>query len=383
MYVLKINVSGLPLFERDVEFDFLTRQRVSADAKESLYHLFSNHYQNNVLSIIGINASGKTTLLKVLIFSLRLLNNDPINTIEYDEIFDGLEEAKNVVFDIFFYSSDSQVNKLHTVIRKQEGRLIIIEESLYSKSAKSVKSKKTLLDFDGIQPRIIRDTQQEFLLEDVSIMVAVNKRAGRRIAIKDMLRFTNNNLLQLKGDTPPQLIAFFDPSIEYLHYDSKQSDAPICLKFREKEAIYLRELSDLNRYLSSGTIKGINVFMQSMELFQKGGCLIIDEMENHFNKEIIKTLIRFFMDAKINVGGAVLIFSTHYAELLDEFSANDNIYITRNKTGIEVENLSSELKRNDIKKSDVYQSGFLGGTTPRYEAYAQLRNILLKPQIGD
>ena len=33
-------------------------------------------------------------------------------------------------------------------------------------------------------------------------------------------------------------------------------------------------------------------------------------------------------------------------------------------------------KRNDIKKSDAYQSGFLEGTTPTYEAYMQLKKSI-------
>ncbi len=51
--------------------------------------------------------------------------------------------------------------------------------------------------------------------------------------------------------------------------------------------------------------------------------------------------------------------SLHYPELLDEYDRNDSIFITRNRNGITVENLTNILKRNDIKKSDAYQSGFL------------------------
>ena len=54
----------------------------------------------------------------------------------------------------------------------------------------------------------------------------------------------------------------------------------------------------------------------------------------------------------------------------------DGIFITRNRNGITVENLSNILKRNDIKKSDAYQSGFLEGTTPTYEAYMQLKKSI-------
>ena len=87
--------------------------------------------------------------------------------------------------------------------------------------------------------------------------------------------------------------------------------------------------------------------------------------------------MRFFMDGKLNKNGGVLIYSTHYPELLDEYDRNDSIYITRNCNGITAENLCTILKRNDIKKSNAYQSGFLEGTTPMYEAYMQLKKGMI------
>ena len=115
-----------------------------------------------------------------------------------------------------------------------------------------------------------------------------------------------------------------------------------------------------------------------METFQTGGYLIVDELENHFNREIVSTLIRFFMDKKVNPRGAMLIFSTHYPELLDEFERNDNIYVARHQQGITVENLSNLLKRNDVKKSDAYQSGLLEGTVPMYEAFMDLKRSIMQ-----
>ena len=87
------------------------------------------------------------------------------------------------------------------------------------------------------------------------------------------------------------------------------------------------------------------------EVLQSGGYLLVDEIENHFNKEIVTTLVRFFMDSRFNKNVGTLIFTTHYPELLDEYDRNDGIYIVRNRNGITVENLSYILTRNDIKRS--------------------------------
>ncbi len=72
---------------------------------------------------------------------------------------------------------------------------------------------------------------------------------------------------------------------------------------------------DLEKYSFLGTIKGIITFSMEKEVLLSGGYLLVDEIENHFNKEIIC-----------------------------------------NRNGITAANLSNVLKRNDIKKSDAYHS---------------------------
>ena len=172
------------------------------------------------------------------------------------------------------------------------------------------------------------------------------------------------------------MIAFLDPTVEQLSFEAQNGKELIHLKFKNQNEILLNNSRELENYLSSGTIKGIIVFTKAMEVLRQGGYMVVDEIENHFNKEIVATLMRFFMDGKLNKHGAVLIFSTHYPELLDEYDRNDSIYITRNKDGIELQSLTEKLNRNDIKRSDAYQSGLLEGTTPAYEAFMQLKNSI-------
>ncbi len=382
MKLLKITVNGLALFRETLEIDFAAMQRVSEENAENMYCIFGNIYQNNVLSIVGINASGKTTLLKVLSFVIRMLNNEPINTIACNEILDGIAEGEEVVFEIYFYTDTEQVHYLKTNVGKKADRYYICEEELKTKDVSKVKSKKRLYDFASIKASIVRDGTEAFLLDDVSIMVAFNKQNRSSLYVADMLQYTNTNLLSVLETFPPELIAFFDPSIEYLRIKEMKKDADIRLKFRDKEEIVLNHPTELNRYLSSGTIKGINTFVYAMRTFEKGGYLLVDELENHFNKEIVSILIRFYRDSRVNSKGAVLVFSTHYAELLDEFERNDNIFITRNRNGITVQNLSKILNRNDIKKSEAYQSGFLEGTVPMYESYMDLKKVLLARSRG-
>ncbi len=389
MKLLKIEVTGLPLFKETCEFDFMSLQRVNADNANKMSIAFNNgikdFYQNNVLSFIGINASGKTTILKLITFVCRMLNNEPINNIESSEMLDDLAENQYVTFKTYFSAKNKEtfpftnglaINLLETTIIKIKGKLVIASETLKSKSITKTINKKNVFDFTGVEINSSRQFN-EYLLDDVSIMVAFNKRNNEKVMLSDMLKFTNINQLSLSEDCPLELIAFFDPSVEYLKVNKNSKDTDICLKFKNKPEIVLNQLSELNRYLSSGTIKGINTFLNAVKTFETGGYLIIDELENHFNQEIVSTLIRFYMDKKVNPKGAMLIFSTHYSELLDEFERNDNIYIVRNRNGISAENLSNILNRNDIKKSEAYQSGFLEGTVPMYDAYIELKEGLI------
>ncbi len=388
MKILKIAAKDLPLFNGICEIDFLPQQRVNSENAENMSELFSTpsntFYKNNVISFTGINASGKTSVLKLITFVFGMLNNIPINSITCSEILDGIADNNTVSFDTFFFSetqNNKSINLLNTVIAKEDNKLKIVSETLKSKDVSKIRTKKALYDFSDIETNFTRDVNSEFLLDDVSIMVAFNKRNKEAINYTDMLRYTNINELDISEDCPVELISFFDPSIEYLKINKEKNKSNIHLKFKSKNEMILNQFSELNRYLSSGTIKGINTFLYAIRIFNNGGYLIIDELENHFNREIVSTLIRFYMDKKVNKKGATLIFSTHYSELLDEFERNDNIYIVRNRQGITIENLSKILKRNDIKKSEAYQSGLLGGTLPMYDAYMDLKNAIISDSI--
>ena len=375
MKLLRITAEGLPLFKEQLDIRFYAQQRISEEQKENLYPLFSNVYLNPTNGFIGINASGKTSALKVILLSLGIANNEPINHIRAKDILGNTQKA---VFNIYFYlESSKEICRLETTISstltKTEGvTYSILSESLWSKPAEEVITRKTLLDFDQRDPVLKRSGQEDFLSDDVSIMIAKNKKIRGNIDVVGLLQFTDINVLPFSNEIPKEVIVYLDPSIESLHFEEKDQKTLIRLKFKGKEEIVMNHPIQLNDYLSSGTVKGMLTFTLAKEVLRTGGYMVIDEVESHFNKEIVRTLIRFFTDNKLNKNGGILIFSTHYPELLDEYDRNDGIYIVRNENGITAENLSAILKRNDIKKSDAYQSGFLGGTTPMYEAYIRL-----------
>lgn len=381
MRILKMSVSGLTLFKDAIDIDFFTEQRVSGDNNEMVTLCFGNVYTNNVISIVGINASGKTSLLKIISFIIDFMNGESINNIGNIDI---LDDTKKVTITVCFFDPKDGIFKLESEIIRVVNdnldiRYIINNERLWCKKVSRVKSKKDLFEFDDKCIIKERDNNAEFLKDDTSIILSLNK--SKSFYLKDLIQLTNLNFLRLIGDFPQELISFLDPSIEYFSFDKITGESK--LKFFDREEIIVSNPVIFERYLSSGTIKGINVFINAMVVFEMGGYLIVDELENHFNREIVATLLRFFMNKSVNKNGATLIFSTHYAELLDEFERNDGIYIVRNRNGISAQKLSNILTRNDIKKSEAFKSDFLEGTVPTYDSYMQLKKAIVSGKIKE
>jgi len=378
MKVLRITAQGLPLFKEELDISFYAQQRVAEDDKYLLHSLFSNIYMNCANAFIGINAAGKTSVLKVIFLVLNLLNNQPINHIETKDI---LGDTKKAIINTYFHSETKEICRLETVIISEKSKADatyykIVKETLWTKSQDSLIARKNLTDFSTYEQVTIRSEEEEFLSDDVSIIIAHNKKTKEHMDIISLLSFTNINVLPFADEIPVEVITFLDPTVEKLYFNEIENKTLIHLQFKGGEGIVINNPVDLNHYLSSGTIKGIVAFTLAKEILKSGGYLVMDEIENHFNKEIVSTLIRFFMDTRLNKNGGTLIFTTHYPELLDEYDRNDSIHIIRNKNGITVENLANILKRNDIKKSEAYQSGFLEGTTPVYEAYMRLKKSI-------
>lgn len=380
MRILRIKANGLPLYKNPLDISFYAIQRVQRNHLNSVYNLFGNIFVNTVEAFAGINAAGKTTALKVISFTNMILGAAPLSA---DYVPQILGESTQAVFDIDFFADGKIFHLMSEMVRstKQDGsnKVTILAEKLWIKPVTSKVNKTNLLDFEGLAPVRVRDNTDEYLPDDVSIMIAVNKQIPDKILFVDLALFTNFNLfLPEGGAVPTEIISLLDPTIEYITIENINDKVITRLKFYEKKELVLLNPAELNFYLSSGTVKGVRVFSDALSVLKNGGYLIVDEVENHFNRELVSSLLRLFMNKKTNPRGAVIIFSTHYPELLDELNRNDAVFITRNDHGLIVDNLNSLLNRNDMKKSEVYQSNFLGGTAPKYTSLVALQKSIIK-----
>ena len=78
-----------------------------------LHHLVSNIYLNTANAFIGINASGKTTLLRVTNLVLDMLNNRPLNHAIGKE---ALANSSTVTVTSYIFIEPNVLFKLETTI---------------------------------------------------------------------------------------------------------------------------------------------------------------------------------------------------------------------------------------------------------------------------
>ena len=93
--------------QKKVDIDFFAEQRVSSDNNEMVSPCFGSVYTNNVMSIVGINASGKTSLLKVISFVIEFINGESINNINNRDI---LKDAEKVQIIAYFFDPKNGVS---------------------------------------------------------------------------------------------------------------------------------------------------------------------------------------------------------------------------------------------------------------------------------
>lgn len=64
---------------------------------------FGSVYTNNVMSVVGINASGKTSLLKVISFVIEFINGESVNNINNKDI---LKDSEKIEITVFFLTRE-------------------------------------------------------------------------------------------------------------------------------------------------------------------------------------------------------------------------------------------------------------------------------------
>ena len=377
--LLKVKASGFKLLEDNFELDFTTRTRVyQKDKLSEIEEIDKGLNTFRSIAFVGGNSSGKSTALSLVLKTLLFLQTGRWEFIPREFKKDSID--LNIVFYLegFLYNYSCTFNKIeidklsianiYSPITNE--KLIKLE---YNKARGIVNL--DLLNTNGVD-------ESEILKSSLLDTSAIAKITGDKIRVDE---FSNNNIVNFDGnivrntffaslnscdkELVSSIIKLLDESIEYIICDN--SDLVKFKRINEKE-ITISKL-ELLSILSSGTFRGVELYVRSINALKYGKVFIVDEIENCFHKNLVKNLLFIFNSKNINSKGAKLIFSTHYTEILDSLSRRDNIFITHKENGyVNVKNLYSDYDvRTELSKSNQFDNNVFN-TSFNYE---QLLNV--------
>lgn len=344
--LLKIIINNHPLIADNTEFSLLPKQDTAI--------------------IAGMNATGKTTIMKSIIGILELLlKNLSINQTRLNEILIG-EEPIN--FQVYLCGTDSKIYLDDITLSRDSGNDWFVFDETISVT-------NDLNNFTQIYKRSELEKDILYLLakDDSMFRMLIAKEEYKPQQIFDTF-INSNKLFYTEKEVSSELLNYLDSTIEYLKFNQTETGNVIYrLKFKNNN----KEITDIDfetikLYLSSGTIKVITLYQQILNTLKTGGIIFVDGIERHLNQTILRTLIELFADEEININHACLVYSTHYTEILNEVQG-DQLFITRRNEKIELIKYSNKNIKNNLSKTDIFESDYLNGTAPSYDSYMSLK----------
>ena len=360
--LLQIRVDGFKKLPKNYSLSFITRAKVlEEDFEEEVLKLDDGLNTCRSFAFCGPNASGKSTILSLLVTTYLLLetgrvysneyffNQKPYFDLEIDFYFNG---------KIFFYSA--RFEKQHSLLSTVTPQYCTIHnEKLIELVYEKRRGRKILEDKDKgiIVPESVFPTARgdtSFLPNFLNAGMFLGYFADNNVLTYEtpLIRRSFFDLFK-KFDQKliTKVIQLFDANIEEIH---DNGDGRFKFKWCNQPPRLVDETYSAPG-LSRGTVRGIELVVNVILVLEKGGVLIVDEIENSFHKNLVHNLLMLFNDSQMNPYGAQLFFSTHYVEVLDLFKRQDSIFITQ-KDGEYI--LSKNLKdfhiRSELLKSKQF-----------------------------
>lgn len=394
MKLLKISFNHLKMFiDGEFNVDFYAEDKVPG-TDYSAHMLQRPIYSNNVIAFAGINASGKTTALNLIELACRIAsgmhaNRQGLPTV-LPNIFDGSTQFKCALYhERYIYLICSKLLILgEGSVESPKARLAFEEECISKLPAQGIK-KTTLANWDDLFARsspVAKRSEFDSIwqtsgLDDISISASVlngNSEQNNIVAIRA------DHSLRLREDFKglDDILRVFDPGIEHLGVED--SGRAFTLRFEGREPIIL-SAEGLEEVLSSGTIRGLSLIQKALLVLNAGGYLLVDEIENHLNRQLVNVIIDLFTMEKTNPNGATIIFTSHYAQLLDHIHRKDNVFfLVKGDRGMsDTIKYSTKIRRIENKKSEVFASNYVKGTAPRYADVRKLQKLVAEVVSDD
>lgn len=414
--LIQFNFSNFKSFKNEVSLDLsATKITEFSDRVISI----GNDKVLPVAAIFGANASGKSNVYN----AFEYMSNYVIHSFKYgdeSELYKGLRP------DPFRFSSDTEKAETSfevyfTIPGDESGRTYnygfcidddgISEEWLNDKARTARKYRSVFYrdreshDFSGL-PKESRDNIETALEKQVLI---VSLGAKLRVAKCKLIRdwFLNNEFADFGNpvttffmhrtlpegfvDDPKvrenvvQYFSSFDETIKDFRVEKLPSDAN-----NENEELYritaLHKRIDGDGFAeipleeeSAGTLKMFALYPELQAVLKNGGVYFIDELNARLHPLLVRNFILTFLNPKINVNHAQLVFTTHDTwQLSNQLLRRDEVWFTeKDSDGISTFYSLADFiddEGNRIRKDESYEKNYLIG---KYGAIPTLKSICL------
>ena len=372
MKLLKVIANNFKLCEKNFTINFIpTANKTREDKEFELQEIDENLFTFNTIGIVGKNASGKTTTVELLNLVYKMFSEFQVDM----EMIKAYQEPINL--KVYFYHEKNLYYYVTDLIKEENAGVVFFEnQKIYQR--KYQKSLRNLFD-----DSTYKEVESEYKLPDniSNLFFIFQTIQTRGTYCQSNDNYYKNfaktyqiyNLLYQKTDLVKSILKMLDDHIRNIK-NLEDNKYLIIYKNNTEKEVTSKELYEV---LSSGTSKGLSLFTNVVFSLQSGYDLIIDEIENHFHKALVENLINLYKDKSVNKKNATLIFTTHYCELLDLFTRNDNIYICKFDKKIRLENMHETYNiRPEFSKSNKYYENFFE-TNVDYEALMNFKKDLM------
>ena len=383
---LNFKIKNYRSIGREVIVDFT----ISESQRKNAYSEIGGKAINNIACIVGPNASGKSNILKAIVFFLRYLYRSySVPSLRGEKNVDTHFCCKNepTEFSTEFIDNEKQY-KYEIALLKGE-----VHKEVLSVIKEDTKRYNLIFKRELNKPIqntiIINEQDLERLRNDMSLLSLLlelnyfgkdefntlrnfltNVHPGFVISRYDPLRELSEISKELEKDKLlfDELIEELkniDTGISGLKFGTLQKRNPDLAGEAEYSTIITTHTIDghLHPLLllqeSSGTLNYINLFIRLYKIFRDGGLLIADELEDSLHPDITNRIINRFLNKDKNPNDSQILFTTHNPWFLQNLTKTQ-IFIAEKDSKSE-----TELTRLDeiqgVRNDENYFIKYLSG----------------------
>lgn len=351
--------------------DFVAKSKKTSEDKEyELQEIAEELFVYSTAAFVGKNASGKTTAIELLECCYSILSDFYVDNKKY--LYTGIHLEIYFYHEgyIYKYITDLQSSSTFSTKANFVNQHLFVKKYYKSKAA-SLYSEYGFTEF-CVTNELPEDTSIVFFVLKKKETKAIYFNCDGKGVDTYQLLFQTLNKYKISNTVLTKVLKLFDENISSLtmidEHNYKLVSHHTSRILSDKELMYM---------LSSGTTKGMLLYMFVVASLQNGFDLLVDEIENHFHKTLVENMISLYKDKSVNKNNATLMFTTHYCELLDLFNRQDNIWICKANDKIELINMYEgfDIRPELIKSKQFYNDAFK--TSVNYEDLMDLKKELM------